>query len=497
MRYKTSIIILSYNTLDLLKLCIESIRAYTEAGTYEMIVVENASEDGSAEWLKTQPDLICVYNEENQGFPKGCNQGLEIATGTELLLLNSDTVVTKDWLFNLRRALYSSDAVGAVSCVTNYCSNLQQIEVSYKSIEEMFAFAASYNKSNPTLWEKRTKLVGFCYLFKREVFEAVGFLDEQFSPGNFEDDDYSLRILQNGYDLLLCHDTFIHHFGSEAFKKKFHSPNEEEVIERYSALLSRNQGIFFEKWQVPQSYNAMAPEELRPYLRQHRIRKDSYSFLGQKIAVLIRKTTKERYDLLVKSLYAAKLPEGFVLEIFPLLKEQPYAKQVNEIITHTDAKIKIFINDEVFLAAPLVIEQLWEIFQDPSIGMVGIVGSRLLALSGSILDAPELFGSVYMPMQGELKEIRCNDRRFNTFVTDVRFLLPSFFATNCDISWDEAYSGQYYALLSYCRAVKEQGQRIVAALPEEIWCAYQMQKPSLDITKEDRRHYFAFYHLLA
>ena len=204
MRHKTSIIILSYNTLEMLQLCIASIREYTAAGTYEIIVVENASKDGSAEWLKEQSGLRCIYNEENQGFPKGCNQGLEIAAGTELLLLNSDTIVAENWLHNLRCALYSDAKIGAVSCVTNHCSNNQQIEVPYRTLEEMQAFAANYNVSNPVLWERRTTLVGFCYLFKREVFEKVGFLDEQFSPGNFEDDDYSLRILQKGYDLLVC-----------------------------------------------------------------------------------------------------------------------------------------------------------------------------------------------------------------------------------------------------------------------------------------------------
>lgn len=76
MRHKTSIIILSCNTLEFLQLCIASIHEYTEAGTYEIIVVDNASEDGSAEWLKEQKNLRCIYNEENLGFPKGCNQGL-------------------------------------------------------------------------------------------------------------------------------------------------------------------------------------------------------------------------------------------------------------------------------------------------------------------------------------------------------------------------------------------------------------------------------------
>ena len=240
MCHKTSIIILSYNTLEMLQLCIESIREHTEVGSYEIIVVENASKDGSAEWLKEQEDLRCIYNEENQGFPKGCNQGLEIAEGTELLLLNSDTIVTKNWLENLCRALYSDPAVGAVSCVTNCCSNNQQIEAPYENIAEMQAFAADYNKSNPARWEKKTTLVGFCFLFKRDVFDKVGFLDEQFSPGNFEDDDYSLRILQQGWDLLLCRDTFIHHFGHASFLKGYGAQEAAEKVQRSNALLQRN-----------------------------------------------------------------------------------------------------------------------------------------------------------------------------------------------------------------------------------------------------------------
>ena len=267
MHDKTSIIILSYNTLELMQLCIQSIHAHTEAGTYEIIVVENASTDGSAEWLKAQEDLVYIYNDENRGFPGGCNQGLTAATGRDLLLLNSDTVVTKDWLKNLRLALYSNARVGAVSCVTNYCSNSQQIEVPYERLEDMQAFAARHNASNPALWRKRATLVGFCYLFKREVFDKVGFLDERFSPGNFEDDDYSLRILQAGYDLLICQDTFIHHFGHGSFLKGGTEQEMLEKLKRAEALVERNQALFQEKWRVPEMYKAMEPEELRRYLQ--------------------------------------------------------------------------------------------------------------------------------------------------------------------------------------------------------------------------------------
>ncbi|MDF2520933.1 MAG: hypothetical protein K0R84_1561, partial [Clostridia bacterium] len=89
---KTSIIILTYNNLEYNKLCIESIREYTQKGTYEIIIVDNHSTDGTVEWLKEQKDLRLILNDENQGFPKGCNQGIEMAEeGNDILLLNNDT----------------------------------------------------------------------------------------------------------------------------------------------------------------------------------------------------------------------------------------------------------------------------------------------------------------------------------------------------------------------------------------------------------------------
>lgn len=167
MKHVTSIVILSYNTLDYLQMCIESIRAFTEDGSYELVVVENASHDGSAEWLREQQDIKTIYNSENAGFPAGCNQGMAISTGDEILLLNSDVIVTPRWLTQLRAALYSDKRVGAVSCVTNSCSNGQAIKVPYQDVNQMLEFAEAYNRSDPNKWETYFTLVGFCYLFKR------------------------------------------------------------------------------------------------------------------------------------------------------------------------------------------------------------------------------------------------------------------------------------------------------------------------------------------
>ena len=170
------------------------------------------------------------------------------------MLLNSDTIVTPRWLSNLRAALYSRPAVGAVGCVSNNITNYQQISCDYHSVDEMFRFAEAYNHSDPAKWERRLRLVGFCFLFKREIYEKIGGLDEQFSPGNYEDEDYSLRIWQVGYEVLLCRDTFIHHFGSGSFLKALSDEERMAKGMACNALLKRNKAKFLAKWHVPEDY---------------------------------------------------------------------------------------------------------------------------------------------------------------------------------------------------------------------------------------------------
>lgn len=264
----TSIVILSYNTCRYTRECIESIRRYTQPGSYEIIVVDNASTDDSVSWLRGQGDLRCIFNKRNEGFPKGCNQGMALATGRDILLLNSDTVVTLHWLENLRRALYSRENVGAVSCLTNSCSNFQKKEVSYANMDEMQAFAAEYNRTDPEKWCSWLYLVGFCLLLRREVYEKLGGMDERFSPGNFEDNDYCLRMRQAGYELLLCGDTFIHHYGSASFLAGMDEKEREKKTREYAKLSARNERMFYEKWGLGHSYAAV---RVKPFLQMEEL----------------------------------------------------------------------------------------------------------------------------------------------------------------------------------------------------------------------------------
>ncbi|MBQ3420861.1 MAG: glycosyltransferase [Romboutsia sp.] len=214
----TSIIILTYNKLEYTKMCIESIRKFTPKNQYEIIVVDNNSSDGTKEWLKKQKDLKVIYNIKNEGFPKGCNQGIKISKGESILFLNNDTIVTPNWLNNLDKLLYSSDDIGAVGGISNSCSNGQAIITNYNNFDEMIDLSILINNQNKLEYIYKTYLVGYCYLVKKSILDEIGNFDERFTPGNFEDNDLSYRIISNGYKLLLCQNSYIHHFGSVSFK---------------------------------------------------------------------------------------------------------------------------------------------------------------------------------------------------------------------------------------------------------------------------------------
>ena len=240
MNHKTSIIILTYNNLALTIDCIESIRKYTKKDTYEIIVVDNHSTDDTVSWLKDQEDLQVILNKENVGFPKGCNIGIANASkDNDILLLNNDTIVTTNWLENLQTCLYSDLKIGAVGAVSNNGANLQGCDFTYENFEQMQELVIKNNVSDPSKWEEKICLIGFCMLIKREVIDLLEGLDEGYTPGYIEDSDLSLRIINLGYKLMLCHDAFIHHYLGTSFRK-----NEE----RFNQLILKNRAYFERKW---------------------------------------------------------------------------------------------------------------------------------------------------------------------------------------------------------------------------------------------------------
>jgi GT2 family glycosyltransferase/tetratricopeptide (TPR) repeat protein len=234
----TSIVIPTRGQLEATRACLESIRRHTPE-PHELIVVDNASADGTVGYLEAQPDVRLIANAENRGFPAAVNQGIRAATGRQVLLLNNDTVVTPGWLARLLRALYSDPLVGLAGPCSNRVSGPQQVPAEYDSFPALEAFAAARGEAHDGLVEGCDRLVGFCLLIRRELVDAIGLLDEGFGLGCFEDDDYCLRAIRAGFRAVIARDAFVHHEGSLTFRA--------EGVD-FAGLMRENERRFLGKW---------------------------------------------------------------------------------------------------------------------------------------------------------------------------------------------------------------------------------------------------------
>lgn len=236
-----SIVVVTHNNLAYTQLCITSILRNTEYPNYEIIVVDNCSSDDTVEYLRALEQVTSnvrvILNQKNDGFAKGNNLGLEQAKGEFLVLLNNDTIVPPGWLSRLLWHLRDSET-GIIGPLSNSVGNGAKLDVEYATWGEMEVFAQTHNWSYDNQVSDIHMLGMFCVALRRDVYNLIGPLDEQFGVGTFEDDDYCMRIREKGYRILCALDVFVHHFGSATFSKYVN----------ISKIYQENQPKYEKKW---------------------------------------------------------------------------------------------------------------------------------------------------------------------------------------------------------------------------------------------------------
>ena len=244
-----SIIIVNYNVKEFVKNLLYSLHKALENYSSEIIVVDNASSDGSVENIEKKfPYVKVIANKNNVGFGKANNQGLSIAKGKYIVLLNPDTIVREDTFSKLIEFINSKPEAGMVTCkVLNPDGTLQLAcrrsfpgpwtsFTKIAGLSKLFPNSKFFSKYNLTYLDENKvnevdAISGSFMLFTREVYKKVGGFDPQFFMYG-EDLDLCYRVQKTGYKVFYVPDTEIIHYKGESTKRS--SIDETKVF--YNAM---------------------------------------------------------------------------------------------------------------------------------------------------------------------------------------------------------------------------------------------------------------------
>ena len=238
-----------YNAADDLARCVESVLAHTAPERYRLILIDDASTDPAVrEYLgelerRALPQLSLLSNAKNLGFTLTANRGMRLSRA-DVVLLNSDTIVTRGWLDKLARCAASDPRIGTITpfsnnaeicslprfCVNNPWPKDGDPEPVVKALE----LAAA-----PTYPDLPTG-VGFCLYIRRALIGAIGEFDPGFGLGYGEENDFCLRAVAAGYRNVLCEDAFVLHLGGSSFGEKradLAERNMARLLERHPEYL--------------------------------------------------------------------------------------------------------------------------------------------------------------------------------------------------------------------------------------------------------------------
>ena len=223
------IIICVHNALDDVKLCLESV-IHNSTQPYLLIIVDDGSAKETSQYLENfanKEEAILLRNDMAKGYTFAANQGLRKSKSDYVILLNSDTIVTPNWLDQMVACGESDPKIGIVSPLSNTASWQSIPEIEYQgdwaenklpegmTISDMANILARYSAR---LYPRIAFLNGFCLMIKRALIEEIGYFDEDnFGEGYGEENDYCLRTRKAGWQLAIADDTYIYHSQSRSY----------------------------------------------------------------------------------------------------------------------------------------------------------------------------------------------------------------------------------------------------------------------------------------
>ncbi len=215
-----------YRGISETRRCIESVLGAPCQSAFELVVVDDATPEAPIreylDSLARQGRITLLRNEVNAGFVVSANRGMGLHPERDVVLLNSDTEVSNDWLDRLRRCAHAQADIGTVTPFSNnatICSyplfcvdNPMPDDVSVADLDALFA------RTNAGRGVDIPTAVGFCMYIRRDCLGTVGLFDaEAFGRGYGEENDFSRRAVAAGWRNVLCGDVFVFHQGRASF----------------------------------------------------------------------------------------------------------------------------------------------------------------------------------------------------------------------------------------------------------------------------------------
>lgn len=230
-----SIIIVSWNTRDLLKKCLASIFAHTRNIKFEIIVVDNNSQDGSQLMIeKDFPQVKLIRNKKNTGFAYANNQAIKESQGRYILLLNPDTELIDNSLEKIIRLNDGHNDWGVIGCkILNPDGSLQKSVRRFPQLKDQILiqlklhhlpffnkFLSAYLAKDFDYQKQASvdQVMGAFFLTKRELLNRLGLFDERFYLW-FEEVDFCQRIKNAGFEVVYTPEINIVHHGAQSFKQ--------------------------------------------------------------------------------------------------------------------------------------------------------------------------------------------------------------------------------------------------------------------------------------
>jgi len=251
------IIVPVHGALPYLRQCINSVLKNTNH-PYRLLIVDDGNGPIIKEYLRTIKSARIITNEKISGWLESCNIGIENSKN-DVVLLNSDTMVTGGWLEKMDRCAYSDSRIGMVNPLSN---NALFLSLPYPSVFNIIpagftveSFAGLVSELSERRYSSMPTVLGFCLLIKREIFNRIGLFDEKSDLGYGEGNNFYMRAKREGYKGVCCDDAFVYYYGEKSFAD---SPDRE--VHGMTAVKNKDNPLSYLRTKLLTKISEISPE---------------------------------------------------------------------------------------------------------------------------------------------------------------------------------------------------------------------------------------------